>query len=255
MEFRNIFYRVPVSTTWNLRSALQKLEISLKVEYVHHVSAWDTCMNEREMSHLSDHIQRVYGINKKSSKPLHLAICSFVPGSDMYEICVKKHHGFLNYVIDFHDKQLRDVFNDDKIVYLTPDSKNTLTTLDCEKVYVLGGLVDLSVKKNQTFEFAQNYNLQTAALPILEYMEKDRSNTRHTYKRILSINQVFEILLCFYETNCWKTALGKGMPKRNGYLPTSYPGDVNEEENTGDSRFEKVSIFKEETEDEHELVG
>ena len=181
-------------------------------------------MNDREMSHLSDHIQRMYGLNKKASKPLHLVMCNFMPGSRMHETCVRKHHGFLNYIIDFHEKPLRQVFDDEKIVYLTPDSKNSLIELENDKVYVLGGLVDLSVKKNQTFEFAETHKLQTAALPILDYMEKDKSNTRHTYKRILSINQVFEILLCFHETNCWKTALQKGIPKRHGYLPTTSGG-------------------------------
>ena len=176
-------------------------------------------MNDKELSQLSDHIQRIHGSNKKSSHPLHVILCNFSPSNPIYDTCIRKHHGFLNYIIDRHEKSVLQVFNPEQIIYLTPDSENLLEALETDKVYVLGGLVDLSVKKNQTMQFATQHKLKTACLPILKYMDMDRSKRTHSFKRILSINQVFDVLVKFNETKCWKTSLEYGMPKRHGYLP------------------------------------
>jgi len=209
------------------RVSQQKMEVNLRLRQAKGNApkvcidlSFDSCMSEKELSQLSDHIQRIHGSNKKAPTPLHVMLCNFSPRNPIYDTCLRKHHGFLNYIIDFHEKSLLEVFRLDQVVYLTPDSENLLETLDKDKVYVMGGLVDLSVKKNHTMEFATKHQIQTASLPILKYMQMDRTNMKHSFKRILSINQVFDILLKFYETDCWKTSLELGMPKRHGYLPS-----------------------------------
>ena len=184
-------------------------------------------MNDRERSQLSDHIQRIYGSNKKSTRPFHVILCNFSHHNPIYDTCIKKHHGFLNYIIDFYEKGVLDVYSNEEIIYLTPDSENVLESLENDRVYILGGLVDLSVKKNQTMEFASAHKIRTACLPILKYMKMDkRTDNKHSFKRILSINQVFDILLKFYETNCWEMALEYGMPKRHGYYLPENDKDI-----------------------------
>ena len=39
------------------------------------------------------------------------------------------------------------MFKTDEIVYLSPDSDNTLQSVDPDKVYIIGGLVDEHVQK------------------------------------------------------------------------------------------------------------
>ena len=55
-----------------------------------------------------------------------------------------------------------------------------------DKVYVIGGLVDDSVKKNSTCSYAQNHGIKTAKLPIQEHCERAGSGT---FKQIFTINQ------------------------------------------------------------------
>ena len=45
------------------------------------------------------------------------------------------------------------IFDSDDLIYLSPDADNYLTEMDMDKVYVIGGLVDDSVKKQVRFIF------------------------------------------------------------------------------------------------------
>ncbi|NXM32991.1 TM10B methyltransferase, partial [Oxyruncus cristatus] len=103
-----------------------------------------------------------------------------------------------------------DLFPLDAIVYLTPDSEN-------DKVYVLGGLVDESIHKQLTLRRAQEQSVQTARLPIREYMVK-APNSRNYHSETLAINQVFDILCTYYETRSWPAALKAGVSSGKGYV-------------------------------------
>ena len=45
------------------------------------------------------------------------------------------------------------IFDSADLIYLSPDADNYLTEMDRDKVYVIGGLVDDSVKKQVRFIF------------------------------------------------------------------------------------------------------
>ncbi|NXU68175.1 TM10B methyltransferase, partial [Horornis vulcanius] len=81
-----------------------------------------------------------------------------------------------------------DLFPLEAIVYLTPDSENVLEDINPDKVYVLGGLVDESIHKQLTLRRAREQCLQTARLPIREYMVK-APNSRNYHSETLAINQ------------------------------------------------------------------
>ncbi|NWS20842.1 TM10B methyltransferase, partial [Pachyramphus minor] len=110
-----------------------------------------------------------------------------------------------------------DLFPLDAIVYLTPDSENVLEDINPDKVYVLGGLVDESIHKQLTLRRAREQCLQTARLPIREYMVKV-PNSRNYHSETLAINQVFDILCTYYETRNWPVALKAGVSSGKGYM-------------------------------------
>lgn len=45
------------------------------------------------------------------------------------------------------EKSYLEIFAKEDLIYLTPDSDNTLTVLDKTKVYIIGGLVDETILK------------------------------------------------------------------------------------------------------------
>ncbi|XP_061218608.1 tRNA methyltransferase 10 homolog B isoform X2 [Neopsephotus bourkii] len=119
--------------------------------------------------------------------------------------------------MDTTQESYLDLFPLDAIVYLTPDSENVLEDIDPNKVYILGGLVDESIHKKLTLQRAREQSLQTARLPIREYMVK-AVNTKNYHSETLAINQVFDILSTYYETRSWPAALKAGVSSGKGYV-------------------------------------
>ncbi|XP_010175195.1 tRNA methyltransferase 10 homolog B, partial [Antrostomus carolinensis] len=170
-----------------------------------------------ETSRLASQIRRLYGANRRAEKPFWLCLTEFVAGSLIYEECFRMNDGFSNYLMDTTQESFLDLFPLDAIVYLTPDSENVLEDIDPNKVYVLGGLVDESIHKKLTLQRAQEQSLQTARLPIREYMVKT-VNTRNYHSETLAINQVFDVLSTYYETRSWPMALKAGVSAGKGYV-------------------------------------
>ena len=83
------------------------------------------------------------------------------------------------------------------------------------KVYVIGGIVDETRKKQLTLDQARANQVTARRLPIREHLERDQSKKGAC--TILAANQVFEILLKEFETKNWKEALRVGVPPRKGF--------------------------------------
>ena len=80
---------------------------------------------------------------------------------------------------------------------------------------MIGGLVDDSVKKHSTLTYAQTHGLKTAKLPISEHCQRADSGS---FKQILTINQVFEILMNKANGLDWPKAFSNSLPIRTGFL-------------------------------------
>ncbi|XP_042706344.1 tRNA methyltransferase 10 homolog B isoform X1 [Chrysemys picta bellii] len=171
----------------------------------------------KEISRLAAQIRRLYGSNKKAGKPFWICLTGFVAGSPISEECFRMNDGFSNYLMDTTPESYLDLFPLETIVYLTPDSENALQDIDPHRVYVLGGLVDESIQKKLTLQKAQEHSLQTARLPIAEYMVKN-ANVKNYHSETLAINQVFDVLSTYYETQSWPEALKAGVPPGKGYV-------------------------------------
>lgn len=174
------------------------------------------CMTQKETSRLASQIRRLYGANRRAKKPFWLCLTEFVVGSLIYEECFRMNDGFSNYLMDTTEESYLDLFPSDAIVYLTPDSENVLEDIDPNKVYILGGLVDESIHKKLTLQRAREQSLQTARLPIREYMVKT-VNTKNYHSETLAVNQVFDVLSTYYETQSWPAALKAGVSSGKGY--------------------------------------
>ncbi|KAM8960526.1 tRNA methyltransferase 10 homolog B [Pelodytes ibericus] len=174
-------------------------------------------MSKKEISRLAAQIRRLYGSNKKVAKPFWLYLTGFVEHGLLYDECVRMNDGFVNYLVDKTECSFLDLFPLETIIYLTPDSENALKDIEPEKIYVLGGLVDESIQKKLTYDKAREYGLQTARLPIAEYMVKN-INLKNFHSEILAINQVFDVLVTYLENHSWPDALKAGVSPGKGFI-------------------------------------
>jgi tRNA (guanine9-N1)-methyltransferase len=140
-----------------------------------------------------------------------------------FKICCKQNEGLAKYVIDMQEESVVDLYPNDKLVYLTPDSPNALTEFDPEKIYVIGGLVDETTTKNVSLQFAGEKQISTGRLPIDEYFMPDKSKKEAvgTFKKVLTVNQVFDIILTWYRSKDWVKAISAGLPERTGLVQYS----------------------------------
>mmetsp|Transcript_2384 Transcript_2384/g.3816 ORF Transcript_2384/g.3816 Transcript_2384/m.3816 type:complete len:112 (-) Transcript_2384:55-390(-) len=99
----------------------------------------------REERSLVKQLCYAYNYVKRATRPPQLHLCSL--RGALGEMVLNA--GARNWLVRRHDKSVFEVFDSKDIVYLTPDSPNVLQTLDKHKVYVIGGIVDRSVKKGR----------------------------------------------------------------------------------------------------------
>ena len=93
------------------------------------------------------------------------------------------------------------------VVYLTSDAEETLMDIDPLTAYIIGGIVDRNAHKFATLNKAKEQGIRTAKLPIKEHCEL-------TASAVLTVNQIFAILLKFTETKSWSTAISSVTPSR-----------------------------------------
>ncbi|XP_041821098.1 tRNA methyltransferase 10 homolog B isoform X3 [Chelmon rostratus] len=176
-------------------------------------------MSDKEISRLAGQLRRLYGSNKKASQPFHLFLTDLREDSRLYRECIRMNEGFLNYMtwvififqMDITEESCLDLFPPETVVYLTPDADEALETVDADKVYVLGGLVDESIQKKLSFSRARELSVHTARLPIDEYMVK-RNNAKNFHSKILAVNQ-----------GSWTEALQAWFPQGKGYVVAPLP--------------------------------
>uniref|UniRef100_A0AC34QJN8 SAM-dependent MTase TRM10-type domain-containing protein n=1 Tax=Panagrolaimus sp. JU765 TaxID=591449 RepID=A0AC34QJN8_9BILA len=104
------------------------------------------------------------------------------------------------------DQNYTDLFEKDKIVYLSPDSDEVLEKVEPDMTYVIGAIVDRVPERNipayASLEASQADQIKAYRLPLDEYIDW-KSGTR-----FLTLLTVMKILQMNYENdNNWKKTL------------------------------------------------
>ncbi|XP_018574257.1 tRNA methyltransferase 10 homolog A [Anoplophora glabripennis] len=175
--------------------------------------SFDELMIDKDMAKTIKQILRVYTLNRRSKAPMQLHLTSF-NGRNKEEM--SRHHGYENWDINFHSNDYLKIFPKEKLVYLTSESDNVMTELEDEKIYIIGGLVDHNSHKGLCYNKAVKEGIAHAQLPIGEYFWMK-------HRKVLTINQVFEILLGVSEGKSFKEAFELILPKRIEKVSTDKP--------------------------------
>ncbi|CDH58768.1 trna (guanine-n-)-methyltransferase [Lichtheimia corymbifera JMRC:FSU:9682] len=168
--------------------------------------SFSSYMNEKEVKSLQAQLVRCYSANRHCERPMHLTITSF---DDLLKgMFDTKEPTYSNWKdITFTNDTYLDKFDKSKLVYLSADSDNTIEKLDEDKVYIIGGIVDKNRYKNLCQNKAQEQGIETARLPIGEYLQM-------ASRKVLTVNHVYEIMLKWLENEDWNQAFKAVIPGR-----------------------------------------
>eukprot|EP00742_Colponemidia_sp_Colp-10_P004182 GILJ01004461.1.p1 GENE.GILJ01004461.1~~GILJ01004461.1.p1 ORF type:complete len:382 (-),score=93.49 GILJ01004461.1:83-1228(-) len=164
---------------------------------------FESQMNSREVKSLAKQLVDCYALLKQLPDPFQMYVTSFQ--GQLKQSCLG--YGANKWKVHCEEKPIWELFDKSQLVYLSPDSPNILTSLDKEKVYVIGGLVDRQVAKNTSIEQARELGVETARLPVHEVIPLPSM-------RVLNINTVFEILLRFQSSGNMLESMKAAVPQR-----------------------------------------
>jgi tRNA (guanine9-N1)-methyltransferase len=166
--------------------------------------AFDEFMMHKEKKSLCQQIMYCHGANKRAQSPCSLYITGIA--GDV-SAGLHKINGFKAWPgVHSTEVAYEDMFPQEKLVYLTADSETILETMDTEKIYIIGGIVDHNRLKNITFNKAARQNIATAKFPITENDLKRAAGP-------LTVNHTYDILLNYGKTGSWVEAFDASLPK------------------------------------------
>ncbi|KAL7735902.1 hypothetical protein ACLKA6_002352 [Drosophila palustris] len=170
---------------------------------------YDDLMQERDISKCVKQCLRIYTINRRSEQPLRLHFTGIKRDGHIHD-SFKKNDGWENWNVEYHfDRLHTDIFDKEKVIYLTCESDTVLEKPQPGHTYVIGGLVDHNHFKGLCHQRATTDGLATARLPLSEHVDmKTRS--------VLSTFHVFELLTRVAAGQDWTEAILETVPQRKG---------------------------------------
>ncbi|ORY05653.1 guanine-9--methyltransferase domain-containing protein 2-like protein [Basidiobolus meristosporus CBS 931.73] len=167
--------------------------------------SFESLMTTKEISSMFGQIQRCYSANRACKHPVNIYSTSLGGELERRFNEAPDMKNWKNFT--FEKRNYTEVFKKEELVYLTADSPNVIHELDDDKVYIIGGIVDKNRHKLLTYNKAQEEGIQTAQLPIGEFVKL-------ATRKVLTVNHVFEILVKYLETKSWETAFTYVIPRR-----------------------------------------
>jgi len=166
--------------------------------------SFDDLMIEKDIGKCCKQIQRCYSINRRQTNPLQFHITSFNGESAKM---MEKNDGFSKWDVNFHKEPYDEIFDKKSIVYLTSESENLIESLEDDKFYIIGGLVDHNSKKGHCHRLAVEKGIHHARLPIDKFLDMKT-------RVVLTIDHVFEIMGNVSRGLTWQESLLQVIPSR-----------------------------------------
>ncbi|XP_035671091.1 tRNA methyltransferase 10 homolog A-like [Branchiostoma floridae] len=181
---------------------LETSDITISVDL-----SFDDLMMEQDIKKLMKQIERCYAVNKRAPVPVQMHLSSL--GGRCRHRMETAIAGWQGWKVGMDSDLYTEVFERERIVYLTSDSPNTLSTLEPGKVYIIGGLVDHNSHKGLCYQRACEAGVGHAQLPIAQFVKIQS-------RKVLAVNHVFEIMLAYLELQDWQEAFLRVIPPRKG---------------------------------------
>ena len=167
---------------------------------------FNSMMDGREITSLAKQLLMCYSSVKRLPRdcPVAIHLTELDKQGELWTKLLKQ--GAANLHINVHDDEVTEVFRDrlSDIVVLSPDATTELIDVERGKIYVIGGIVDRTVKTNVSRAWAHQDDIKTYRLPLSGYAAK----------KVLNITTVFDILLKKLSGCSWDEVMTELIPPR-----------------------------------------
>ncbi|KAK9459791.1 guanine-1-methyltransferase-domain-containing protein [Lipomyces oligophaga] len=174
--------------------------------------SFDDLMIPKERLSLAAQLTKCYAENRRATHPVDLHVTSLDKTlryhfDELLQGQYKRWNGISFSYDPYPVPASEESMELSKLVYLSSDSENVLTKLEHGMTYIIGGIVDKGRHKNLCRNKASEQGIQTAKLPIAEFI-------KISGRQVLATNHVFEIMLKWIELEDWKLAFQYAIPLR-----------------------------------------
>eukprot|EP00161_Ancyromonas_sigmoides_P017246 TRINITY_DN467_c1_g1_i4.p1 TRINITY_DN467_c1_g1~~TRINITY_DN467_c1_g1_i4.p1 ORF type:complete len:223 (+),score=9.04 TRINITY_DN467_c1_g1_i4:222-890(+) len=189
---------MPFSKAWDLawENAPRKYTVLLDMAY-------NSLMKKSEIASMAQQLMHLYARQKRTLHPLNIQLCG-LEGELREKLGVM---GMGGWRVEVLGGDLSHAVRGRRAVYLSAESENVLENLDENATYIIGGIVDRNRNKGVSWERAGGLGVETARLPIQEYMPELK-------ERVLTTCHVADLLLHYSLHGSWRLALEAVVPNR-----------------------------------------
>ncbi|KAH0480438.1 MAG: hypothetical protein KVP17_001567 [Porospora cf. gigantea B] len=160
--------------------------------------SFDDMMTLKETESLARQMSFVQSFMKRTAISPSVGLTACAVTDKMAAVIFK--FGGASWFMRTTSEDVECAFSDRQLVLLSPDAPVPLETVDHSAVYVICGLVDRQVSKNQSLSYASSRGFPVRRLPIAEHVPETR-------KCVLNVNTVFEVMVTYARSGDWNTAL------------------------------------------------
>lgn len=146
-------------------------------------------------------LMNAVGLNRDSKVPFQLHLTGV---DDAMFSHLENEPFYQNPAFNMTQESHLDMFPHDRLVYLSPDSRNDLKKFDCNDIYVVGGIIDSIEKTPLTLSTAKKLKIRHARFPMRQVL-----GLQHD----LNIDTCVAIMNDLKESNDWFYAL-RWLPSR-----------------------------------------
>lgn len=165
-------------------------------------------MTEKETQSFVKQLGYAYGKNRVAPKSMKFCLSTLdAKLKQTLEEKLPSYSSWKNITILENDVSYLDKYDKNDLVYLSADSDNVIHELQEGKNYIIGGIVDKNRYKNLCQDKAVKQGIQTGRLPISDYIQISA-------RKVLTVNQVCEIMLKWLELRDWEKAFMSVIPGR-----------------------------------------
>lgn len=149
---------------------------------------YERFMNDHHLKDCAREVLSMFLENRRRECPFNIHLCNYPKDSKLSDyINTALKDDIHNLPINVHEKSYTDIFDKDRLVYLSPDAKSYLKEYDPNAVYVIGGFVDLGRTIPISLSKAKVNNIKVVKFPIDEYLDWKHGSKSLPFSVALSV--------------------------------------------------------------------